>query len=119
MLSPMSDLQCPACIVLLTPESSAGSTLDRQRLARVIVATGLPADASLAHAHGLELERARLDDGPALREHVAHLADLHRGECVAIIVSARALCEALALVEAPAEPVMLVVDSDGMRIQRA
>jgi hypothetical protein len=119
MLSSMSDLQCPACIVLLTPESSARTTLGGQRLARVIVATGLQADASLAHAHGLELERARIDDGLALREQVAHLADLHRGECVAIIVPARALREALALAEAPAEPVTLVVDSDGMRIQRA
>ena len=107
----MSDLQCPATILLLTPETAALSDMREYRLARVLVGHGLA-----AISFGTELERAELTDAGALRASIAELADMYRGEQVAIIASAQPICELLHLREPPTAAIALAVDSDGWRI---
>lgn len=107
----MSDLQCPATILLLTPETAAISDMRDYRLALVLMARELA-----AISFNTEVERADLPHAEALRAHIAELADSYRGEQVAIVVSAPAICELLRLPAAPVAAITLAVDSDGWQI---
>ena len=89
----MSDLQCPATVILATP----GMTLP------AAVAEVFTPDAS---------------DGAALRAEVDALSDLHRGETIAVRAPPAAIAAALGLAEAPDEPVAVEVDSAGWTIAR-
>ena len=108
----MSDLHCPATFFLLSPETAAVSDLREQRFALVIVAETLPA----ALSFGCESKPVSIADGEQLAAQIAELADVYRGEQLAIVASAQAICEALRLPAPPTAAIILAVDSDGWRI---
>jgi hypothetical protein len=116
----MSDLQCPATLILLTPETAAVSDVGEYRLSLVIFAHDLPlaraAALSLGGQRGYEAKAADITHGEALRARIAELSDMYRGEQVAVVASAQAICEALRLPAPPTAAVALAVDSDGWRI---
>jgi hypothetical protein len=108
----MSDLQCAATFFLLTPETAAGSDLRAQRLALVIVAETI----SAAISFSCETRSAVIADGAVLAARIAELADMYRGEQVAIVASAQVICEALHLPAPPKAAIALAVDSDGWQL---
>jgi hypothetical protein len=115
----MSDLQCPATIVLLTEQSVGTSELRELRLARVVYAADSGSEGAareLARVHDCDVEAASGMDGPALGAQIEALADAYRGESVAIVTTARAVCAALRRSQAPAVPVVLAVDSGGWNV---
>ena len=107
----MSDLQCPAIILLLTPATAAVSDMREYRLARVLMARELAAISG-----AVESERVDLADAEALAARIAELADMYRGEQVAIVARPHVLCELLHLPALPAAVITLAVDSDGWQI---
>lgn len=104
----MSDLQCPATILLLTPETAAASDLREYRLALVVTAIDLAALSFNAQTTGADIAHA-----PALATQIAELADSYRGEQVAIIVKDRVICDLLHLPAPPTAAIVIAVDSDG------
>lgn len=109
----MSDLQCPATILLVPNEAAAVSDMQAQRLALVVIAEDLGPDAP---SFACETSHEPLTHGAALRARIAELADLYRGEHVAIIASAQAIGELLHQPVPPKEAITVAVDSDGWRI---
>ena len=115
----MSDLQCPATIVLLTERSVGASELRELRLALVVLAADSGADSKatrLASLHGCHLEAVGGMDCRALTQRIAELADSYRGESVAFIGSEQAVCAVLGRTLPPAEPVTLAVDGSGWNV---
>lgn len=114
----MSDLQCPATVFLLSPEVVAHSDMPEQRLSLVIFARDIPSHSaalSFGARHGCETRAADIGHG-SLSGQIAELADMYRGEQVAIIARAEIICQALRLSTPPTAAVALAVDSDGWRI---
>lgn len=123
MMVVMSDLQCPAVFVLLTPETVASSELRDQRLARVYVASGVATAAGLlddarrlADVHACAVESADIEDEDALLDRIEQLADVYRGETVALVAPSRAVCAVIECLEPPDEAVAIAVDGDGIRL---
>jgi hypothetical protein len=119
----MSDLQCPAVFVLLTPQTVAGSELRDQRLAGVYVASSIAAEAGvlddarrLAEVHACRVENTDIEDEDALLDRIEQLADIYRGETVALVAPSRAVCAVIECLEPPDEPVAIAVDGDGIRL---
>ena len=121
MLSCMSDLQCPATFVLLTPASLKSLDARGLRLAGVFVdanthaRTRLALDTLLA-AHGCKLELAKLDASLPLVQQIEQLSDAYRGETLLLLAPESALCEALGCDDPPTRPVTVEVDSDGWNV---
>lgn len=106
----MSDLQCPATILLLTPETAAGSDLSEYRLALVVRAQDLA-----AHSFSAETKGADIPNAQALATLIAELADQYRGEQVAILANAQTICDLLSRPMPPTAAIAIAVDSDGWR----
>jgi len=104
----MSDLQCPATILLLTPETAAVSDLREYRLALVVIAEGLA-----ALSFSAQTKDAHIAHGPALAAQIAEIADLYRGEQVAIVAKDRVICDLLHLPAPPTAAIVIAADSDG------
>lgn len=111
----MSDLQCPAHLVLLaTPGPSDAESLRHDRVAAVYDAPPGSGAAALAGALGLPVqEMARslviaevLAEAPEPMTTLAGLADLHRGETVVVVA------EGL-----PGQRVDVTVDGDGVAVR--
>lgn len=122
MMADMSDLQCPAVFVLLTPETVAGSQLADQRLAGVYVASGVATEGrvledarKLADQHGCKVSNAEAEDEDSLLDRIEQLADVYRGETIALVAPSRAICAVIECLEPPDEPVAIAVDGDGIR----
>lgn len=96
----MSDLQCPATVVLV-----AADVLARVGAAAIVVGQHL--------AGTFDVDVA---DGAALRRRVDELADLYRGETILVVAPLDAICTALAVSGALDQPVTVAVDSDGWRV---
>jgi hypothetical protein len=107
----MSDLQCPATILLLTPETAAVSDLRAYRLALVVMAEGIA-----ALSFSAETAAADITNAPALAAQIAELADLYRGEQVAIVANDRVICDLLHLPAPPKAAIVIAVDSDGWQL---
>lgn len=117
----MSDLQCPAIIVLLTAETIVDCDLRGRRVSTVFLAEGSRALAEatrLAAASGCQVDRADLGDAAKLARQLEQIADEYRGETVAIVADGRVLCAVLEWQELPAEPVALAIDNAGLRLVR-
>jgi hypothetical protein len=125
----MSDLQCPAVVYLIARELLGSDELAAEfrgkHLSGVFVASSVGVDLDLARATrlaeqaGRTLERladASLRAG--LVEAVNQLSDLYRGETVAVIADAQAICSALVRKSAPTAPVAVAIDSSGWLVQR-
>ena len=119
----MSDLQCPATIVLI-PSASLGSSacnraLEGHRLSGLFVAEQAPpaAISNLAAANDLTIERVQTgSDRKGFRQALEGLADAYRGEAIALVASGEALQLGLGLDAVLEEPVVLSVDSSGWTI---
>ncbi|HTU57029.1 MAG TPA: hypothetical protein VMF89_01325 [Polyangiales bacterium] len=107
----MSDLQCPATILLLTPETAAVSDLSEYRLALVVTATDLAALSFSAETRSADIPNAQ-----ALATQIAELADQYRGEQVAILANAQVICGFLRLPTPPTAAIAIAVDSDGWQL---
>ena len=109
----MSDLQCAARIVIVTPlgQGDVGwlaSELYRERVQQVYAADDVPDTGpveSLAEDLGVPCHSAHgdLSDGS---EGLAALADAHRGETVVVVRGGAAT-----------KPVLMLVDADGVTVQ--
>jgi len=117
----MSDLQCPARFVLLTPGSLKALDARGLRLSALFVDASTQTQARaelerLVAAHGCRLELVDLHDPTALMRHIEQLADAYRGETVLLLAPERAVSGVLGCADRPARPVMIAVDSDGWNV---
>ena len=107
----MSDLQCPATVVLLAP----GMTTALRPLAGVFAAgTPPPSAAALAAAADCRLAVLDAPDAPALRRRIDELSDLHRGETIAVVAPPDLLA---ALLGRQATPAVVEIDSSGWTVR--
>lgn len=121
----MADLQCPATILLIAREAIASdggrAIVEAGHLSGVFVASRVAADPSgLAAALGLANEGAwRLSsladvvDGPSLARAMDHLADLHRGETIAVVATRDMIQDALGDARVQADLVRVAIDGSG------
>ena len=121
----MSDLQCPATILLIAPDSIASrgapAILGAARPSGVFVASAVAADpGALAAATALAGASAcrltivpDLADGPGLARALQELADLHRGETIALLATRAMMEELLGKRSAGADPIAITVDASG------
>lgn len=119
----VSDLQCPAIVLLFTPESIVGSDLGGRRLSGLVIASSIAAESRarveaqrLATEHACRVEAAEIASGQALVEQVDQLSDLYRGETVAVVATPEAVRDALDRTDPPNEVVAVAVDSDGWNV---
>lgn len=105
----MGDLQCPANILLVAIESGA-AILESTQLAGVFVASQV-ADASA-------ISGARLDvaDGAGLARAIEELADLYRGETIALVTTSDLIAEMLGLTSPGTGPIAIAVDDSGWSV---
>jgi hypothetical protein len=127
----MGDLQCPATILLIARESVASggelAILAGRHLSGVFVSSAVAADPSgLAAATRLADEGAwRLStmpdtaDGASLARAIEDLADLHRGETIAVVGTEDMLRDMLGDAGAGADPIAIAVDDSGWSVIRA
>jgi hypothetical protein len=118
----MSDLQCPASVLLLAPDALSAGALLEKRLSLLVVAssehTAELAARALAADSGCPLRVVDLPDGPSVVRQVDELADLHRGETIAVVAAQGAIEAALGCSLAPAAAVTVAVDSSGWTLVR-
>jgi len=121
----MGDLFCAATIYLVTPGSIARleTRLRTKRWAEVLIAAPLAMDPerlAVAGAFGesTPVTRPDIHDGPSLGRALESLADLHRGETVAVVAPAAAIEAALGVAEADDDAFAVTIDFDGRSVQR-
>jgi len=118
----MSDLQCPARVVLATcdtlPQLASG------RYSGVFVAPAVESAASdlraaseLARHAGCEIQRLQdAIDGAKLRRALNELSDVYRGETIVAVVPEAMLREVIGGARDCAKPVFVAIDSDGWTV---
>ena len=123
----MSDLQCPATILLIAREAiGAGgkAILGARRLSGLFVASAVAADpGGLAAATSLADEgawrlstMAGVDDGASLARAMNHLADLHRGETIAVVATQDMIDSAVGSAGIAGEAITVAIDSSGWSV---
>jgi hypothetical protein len=100
----MSDLQCPATLVFVDPESLGRIALN---VAAVYAATEVAVAAQVLSG---------VVNAATLTEAVQHLADLHRGETVVVVAPPEMIKDALELPDDHPLPVRVTIDSQGVEI---
>lgn len=115
----MSDLQCPASFVLLSPETAQTCDLHELRLSLVVCACETNAETvqRLAAKDRCTIETSTLATAAELVAKINQLADQYRGEQVAVIAGSELICGALNQRSAEAHPIQITVDSDGWNIR--
>jgi hypothetical protein len=123
----MSDLQCPATILLIAREAiedARRAILRTRHLSGLFVASAVAADPDgLAAATGLAEQGAcRLStpdgvlDGASHTTAMNHLADLHRGETIAVVATQRMIEDAVGNAGRPGEPITVAIDGSGWSV---
>jgi hypothetical protein len=119
----VTDLQCPAIVLLIPREILAARAwnciLAGRRLSGVFVDG---AHAELVAANGIadcapELLEPLLD-GSTFKRTLEQLADLYRGETVALVTSGELIQAGLGFEQTPVEPLALSIDSTGWVLTR-
>lgn len=118
----MSDLQCPAQVVLAAREMLP--SLTGERFSAVYVLPAIAADpAGRAAASGFAAQvNCRLDtladaiDGAGLRRALQELSDIYRGETIAVIAPRDLLREAIGRAAESAQPIVVSIDSSGWTV---
>jgi hypothetical protein len=112
----VSDLQCPATFVIV-PAGGPGSDIDGGvRLAALFAGHGArvrDTAARLGAAHDLPVSEL---DPPAIdgyRSVLTGLADLYRGETVAVVLDTDDVAELAAPGDGPADVFEITIDADG------
>jgi hypothetical protein len=124
----MSDLQCPATILLIARESIAfdggPALVEGRHLSGVFVAPAVAADpGGLAAAGWADANAAHLstmpdvDDAASLAQAIEDLADLHRGETIAVVATRAMIEEVLGETRVRAGVVAIAVDDSGWSFQ--
>ncbi|HET8939347.1 MAG TPA: hypothetical protein VFN67_38140 [Polyangiales bacterium] len=115
----MSDLQCPASFVLLTPETADTCDLSDLRLSLVLCtcATHTETVQRLAAKDHCTIETSTFTDAAALKAKIDQLADQYRGEQVAVIAEPEMIRDVLKQHAVPTSAVQIAVDSDGWNIR--
>jgi hypothetical protein len=121
----MSDLQCPAT-VLLVPLASCASgacarSFDGRRLSGYFVDASIAANPDelaairrLAEASNCPVEIVgALNDGTSLAQTLEQLSDLYRGETIALVTTAGVIRSLLGYAHLPTEPITVAIDSSG------
>ena len=119
----MSDLQCPAVLLLSPAELSDLPEIGMSgRLAGVFVAASAKQTARataerLAMRAGCVVEHLpTLRPGTHLPDALEHLADLHRGESLAVVAEAQQIQAALGSASSPKAVVVLTIDASGWHV---
>ena len=121
----MSDLQCPMTALLVPRERLASPACERawsdQRLA------GFYVDAALVEAPELAAIRGRLQtplepigpfaDADSFIEAVDELADIYRGETIAVVATAALIQAALHRAHPPTEAITVAIDRSGWAVR--
>jgi hypothetical protein len=122
----MSDLQCPATIVLIAGESIASdgvpAAVEGRHLSGVFVASAVAADPSglarWADARGARLSTMPgVEDAESLAAAIDDLSDLHRGETIAVVATRDLIEEMLGEARARAGAITIAVDESGWSFQ--
>jgi hypothetical protein len=100
--------------------------LGTRHLSGVFVASAVAADpggraaaAELADRGGWRLSTiAGVSDGASLAQAMEHLADLHRGETIAIVATRGMIEDALGTASPLADPVTVSLDASGWSVRR-
>ena len=122
----MSDLQCPARVLLIPLEVLASAPSVQSVAGSLVSAVYLLAPAALPHQldaaqrlaqqAGCRLER-ELNAQLSVATAIDQLADLHRGEAVVLVAEASHIRSALGSARAASGPVVLTVDSSGWKVE--
>jgi hypothetical protein len=119
----MSDVQCPAVILLLTPDTIDAPELHDRRLSGVVVAQTLQEHSRTiakaqqhATANGCKLEFANISDAAGLEQQANQLADLYRGETIAVVAPSEAICAAFHRTTPPTQPIAVAIDNSGWNL---
>jgi hypothetical protein len=127
----VSDMQCPATILLVAREAIATggkAMLGARQLSGLFVASavaadpgGLAAATSLADQGAWRLSTmADVDDGASLARAMNHLADLHRGETIAVVASQDMIDDVVGNATAiSGEPIAVAIDGSGWSVSPA
>ena len=115
----MSDLQCPAKVVLAAREMLP--SLAGERFSGVYVAAATVADpAGRAAASGFAAQAncqleilADATDGASFRRSLQDLSDVYRGETIAVIAPRELMREAIGRAADSAQPIVVSIDSSG------
>jgi hypothetical protein len=112
----MSDLQCPATIVLIARESIASGggseILEGRHVAGAFVASA--AAAGLAGGRTSRLSTLPdVADGASLARAIEDLADLHRGETIAVVATRDMIQDMLGDAGVRADSITIAVDDSG------
>jgi hypothetical protein len=122
----MSDLQCPATVLLVPRESCASDDVARFFVGRRVA--GFFVDAALAaNPHELaainrlagssdcqiEVTDAAFVDCASLEQALEDFADLYRGETIAVVASGDLIQSLLRCARTPTEPITIAIDDSG------
>jgi hypothetical protein len=112
----VSDLQCPATFVIV-PAGAPGSDLDAGvRLAALFAGDGVrvrDTAARLAATQGLAVSELEPPATGGYRAILTDLADLYRGETVAVVLDPDDVAEIVAPGGRPADVFVISIDADG------
>ena len=120
----MSDLQCPATILLIPSEVVASDSCWRamqgKRLFGFYVDAKVEQDAAvigLAEAADCPVQPiGPLDNGAGLTQVLEDLADVHRGETIAVVATAKVIESRLGLDHLPTTLIEVKIDSSGWAV---
>jgi len=118
----MSDLQCPAKVVLAVLEMLP--SLAGERYSGVYAAPAVAADpVGRAAVSGFAAQaNCRLDtladatDGASLRRSVQDLSDVYRGETIAVVAPRELIREAIGRAADSPQPIVVSIDSSGWTV---
>jgi hypothetical protein len=119
----MSDLQCPANILLVAREMlgpGAGvSVLEGMHYSEVFVVSALAAEAGELAQYRPEII-ADVVDGASLARALENLADLYRGYTVVVVATREMICDLFGeRASDPRKPIALAIDSSGWTVFEA
>jgi hypothetical protein len=126
----MSDLQCPAVVLLIAREllttDEVTAAFRGKHLAGVFVASSITDEVDLsaatrvAEGAGRTFERLTVGSARAgLIDAINQLSDLYRGETIAVVADAKTISGALGWDSAPTAPVTVAIDSSGWVLERS
>jgi hypothetical protein len=118
----MSDLQCPAKVVLAAREMLP--SLTGERFSGVYVVPAIAADpAGRAAVSGFAAQaNCQLDtladaiDGASLRRSLQELSDVYRGETIAVVAPRALVREAIGRAADSTQPIVVSIDSSGWTV---
>jgi hypothetical protein len=119
----VSDLQCPARVVLAT--SDVLPSLVGERYSGVFAAAAVASDAralaaATAFAQQVNCELERIDaavDAPAFKRALDELSDVYRGEAIVAVAPLAMIREVVGRAADAAKPLFVEIDSSGWSLR--